>query len=87
VLHSIADKLFMGSLILLMISAVVSGIGFQFASFRSQVDEDPGAQVKDKNRKQIAMDRQDRSLRRFFRSKLMWLSLVGMAVSILLSYL
>jgi hypothetical protein len=77
----------MGSLILLMISAVVSGIGFQFASFRSQVDEDPKEQVKDKSRKHIAMDKQDRSLRRFFRSYLMWISLAGMAVSILLSYL
>jgi hypothetical protein len=86
-LQSIADKLFMGSLILLMISAVISGIGFQFANFRTQADEDPGEQVRDKNRKQIAVDKQDRSLRRFFRSKLMWLSLVGMAVSILLSYL
>jgi CBS domain containing-hemolysin-like protein len=87
VLQSISDKLFMGSLILLMISAVVSGIGFQFASFRNQVDEDPGEQVKDKNRKHIAIDKQDRSLRRFFRSYLMWISLVGMAVSILLSYM
>jgi hypothetical protein len=87
VLHSIADKLFMGSLILLMISAVISGIGFQFANFRTQADEDPAEQVKDKNRKHIAIDKQDRSLRRFFRSKLMWLSLFGMAISILLSYL
>jgi predicted nucleic acid-binding Zn ribbon protein len=87
VLQTISDKLFMGSLILLMISMVISGIGFQFVSFRRQAGEDPGEQLGSAERKQSMLEKQDRSLRRFYRSYLFWISIIGIVVSILLSYL
>lgn len=86
-LQAISDKLFMGSLILLMISAIISGIGLQFAVWRTQAGEEPGEESSNASRKQISMDKQDRSLRRFYRSYLLWISLAGIVVSILLSYL
>jgi hypothetical protein len=86
-LQTISDKLFMGSLILLMISAIISGIGFQFANWRTSAGEEPGEDVNNGPRKKAAMDKQDRSLKRFFRSYLLWISLLGMAISIVLSYL
>lgn len=87
-MQSISDKLFMGSLILLMISVVVSGIGFQFINWRTQIsDETEGETGESGSRKKTVIDRQDKSLRRLARSYLFWISLGGMAISIVLSYL
>jgi CBS domain containing-hemolysin-like protein len=87
-MHALSDKLFMGSLILLMVSAVISGIGFQFANWRTQIHEDGDSTGSDNaSRKKIVIDKQDKSLRRFFRSILMWISITGIALSIVLSYL
>jgi CBS domain containing-hemolysin-like protein len=87
-MQAISDKLFMGSIILLMVSAVFSGIGFQFASWRTQVHEDiEQAESGNASRKKIVIDKQDKSLSRFFRSILMWISIAGIVTSIVLSYL
>ena len=62
-MQSLSDKLFMGSLILLMISIVVSGIGFQFVNWRTQVtDELDGETQESGSRKKAVMDRQDKKL-------------------------
>lgn len=85
---SIADKLFMGSLILMMVAVVVSGIGFQFVNWKSQVSNELEEETNtSSNRKKSAMDRQDKSLKRIGRSYLFWIALAGMLVSIGLSYL
>ncbi|MEW9698169.1 hypothetical protein [Paenibacillus sp. SI8] len=91
-LQSISDKLFMGSLILLMISVVISGIGFQFVNWRSQVNdeidgEEQGSNSRSSARKKSIMDKQDKSLRRLYRSYLFWIAVAGILVSIGLSYL
>jgi hypothetical protein len=87
-MQSISDKLFMGSLILLMISVVVSGIGFQFVNWRSQVTDELDAETKSSSaRKKAVMDRQDKSLKRVLRSYLFWIAIAGMLVSVLLSRL
>ncbi|WNR43448.1 hypothetical protein [Paenibacillus roseipurpureus] len=85
---SIADKLFMGSLILMMIAVVVSGVGFQFVNWKSQVTDELEEETKTSSgRKKAVMDRQDRSLKRIGRSYLFWIALAGMLISIVLSYL
>ncbi|MBP1962238.1 hypothetical protein [Paenibacillus aceris] len=85
-MQSISDKLFMGSLILLMISVVVSGIGFQFVNWRSQVTDELDAETNSSSaRKKAVMERQDKSLKRVLRSYLFWIAIAGMLVSILLS--
>lgn len=85
---SIADKLFMGSLILMMVSVVISGVGFQFVNWKSQVTDELEEETKtSSNRKKSVMDRQDKSLKRIWRSYLFWIALVGMLISIGLSYL
>ncbi|UJF34599.1 hypothetical protein [Paenibacillus hexagrammi] len=87
-MQSIADKVFMGSLILLMISVVISGIGFQFLNGRSQdSDETEGEAGGNSSRKRAMMEKQDKSLRRLGRSYLLWISLAGIVISIVLSYL
>ncbi|MEC0228719.1 MULTISPECIES: hypothetical protein [Paenibacillus] len=87
-MQSISDKLFMGSLILLMISVVVSGIGFQFINWRSQVNDELDSETKDSSsRKKAVIDRQDKSLSRVLRSYLFWIAIVGILVSIVLSRL
>jgi hypothetical protein len=87
-MQSISDKLFMGSLILLMISVVVSGIGFQFVNWRSQVTDELDAETKSSSaRKKAVMDLQDKSLKRVLRSYLFWIAIAGMLVSVLLSRL
>ncbi|NOV01484.1 hypothetical protein GC097_15815 [Paenibacillus sp. LMG 31457] len=87
-MQSISDKLFMGSLILLMISVVVSGIGFQFVNWRSQVTDELDAETNSSSaRKRAVMERQDKSLKRVLRSYLFWIAIAGMLVSILLSRL
>lgn len=87
-MQSISDKLFMGSLILLMISVVVSGIGFQFVNWRSQVTDELDAETKSSSaRKKAIMERQDKSLKRVLRSYLFWIAIAGMLVSVLLSRL
>lgn len=87
-MQSISDKLFMGSLILLMISVVVSGIGFQFVNWRSQVTDELEEETKTSStRKKAVMDRQDKSLKRVLRSYLFWIAIAGMLVSVLLSRL
>jgi hypothetical protein len=80
-LQTISDKLFMGSLILLMVGVVVSGIGFQFMNWRINESGEPS----DEPRKKRAMDRQDKSLVRLYRSKLVWIAIAGMLISIVLS--
>ncbi|MDD9266148.1 hypothetical protein ACFPES_03785 [Paenibacillus sp. GCM10023248] len=78
----------MGSLILLMISVVVSGIGFQFVNWRSQVTDEMEGEMSDSSaRKKAVMDRQDKSLKRVLRSYLFWISIAGILISILLSRL
>ncbi|WP_171684296.1 hypothetical protein [Paenibacillus planticolens] len=78
----------MGSLILLMISVVVSGIGFQFVNWRSQVTDELDAETNSSSaRKRAVMERQDKSLKRVLRSYLFWIAIAGMLVSILLSRL
>lgn len=78
----------MGSLILLMISVVVSGIGFQFINWRSQVNDELDSETKDSSsRKKAVIDRQDKSLSRVLRSYLFWIAIVGILVSIVLSRL
>ncbi|MDR6878326.1 MULTISPECIES: hypothetical protein [Bacillales] len=87
-MQSLSDKLFMGSLILLMISVVVSGIGFQFVNWRSQVTDEMEGEMSDSSaRKKAVMDRQDKSLKRVLRSYLFWISIAGILISILLSRL
>ncbi|MDU0205374.1 MULTISPECIES: hypothetical protein [Paenibacillus] len=87
-MQSISDKLFMGSLILLMISVVVSGIGFQFVNWRSQVTDELDAETNSSSaRKKAVMERQDKSLKRVLRSYLFWIAIAGMLVSVLLSRL
>jgi hypothetical protein len=86
-MQSLSDKLFMGSLILLMISIVVSGIGFQFVNWRTQVtDELDGETQESGSRKKAVMDRQDKSLGRVLRSKLFWIAIAGILISIGLSW-
>ncbi|NRF94678.1 hypothetical protein HQN89_27655 [Paenibacillus frigoriresistens] len=86
-MQSLSDKLFMGSLILLMISIVVSGIGFQFVNWRTQVtDELDGEKQESGSRKKAVMDRQDKSLGRVLRSKLFWIAIAGILISIGLSW-
>lgn len=85
---SIADKVFMGSLILMMIAVVVSGVGFQFVNWRSQVNDELEEETKtSSSRKKNVMDRQDKSLKRIGRSYLFWIALAGMLISVGLSYL
>jgi len=87
-MQAISDKLFMGSLILLMISVVISGIGFQFINWRTQVQEDEEGVTKGNSaRKKAVMEAQDKSLKRVFRSYLLWIAVAGMLISIVLSYL
>ena len=87
-LQSISDKLFMGSLILLMISVVISGIGFQFINWRTQIsDEADGETQGNSSRKRAVMERQDKSLQRVYRFYLFWIAVAGILVSIGLSYL
>ena len=87
-LRTISDNLFMGSLILLMIAVVVSGIGFQFfAPWRELKDAENGVQGESVPRKKIVIDGQDKSLRRFVRSKLLLIALAGLLLSIVLSYM
>lgn len=87
-LQSISDKLFMGSLILLMISVVISGIGFQFINWRTQIsDEADGETQGNSSRKRAVMERQDKSLQRVYRSYLFWIAVAGILISIGLSYL
>lgn len=87
-MQSLSDKIFMGSLILLMISVVVSGIGFQFVNWRSQVTDELEGETNDSSaRKKAVMDRQDKSLKRVLRSYLFWIAIAGILVSILLSRL
>ena len=77
----------MGSLILLMISIVVSGIGFQFVNWRSQVtDELDGGNEESGSREESRMDRQDKSLERVLRSYLFWIAIAGILISIGLSW-
>jgi hypothetical protein len=83
VLLTISDKLFMVFLILLMISVVISGVGFQFMNWRVEDPEDNDGEPG--SRKKRALDRQDKSLGRFYRSKLVWVSLAGMLISIVMS--
>ncbi|WP_261302238.1 hypothetical protein [Paenibacillus andongensis] len=86
-MQSISDKLFMGSLILLMISIVVSGIGFQFVNWRTQVnDELDGETQGSGSRKKAVLDRQDKSLGRVLRSYLFWIAIAGILISIGLSW-
>ncbi|WP_222708597.1 hypothetical protein [Paenibacillus sp. N3.4] len=76
----------MFSLILLMVSVVISGIGFQFVNWRSQVTDELDGETKDSSsRKKSVIDRQDKSLRRVLRSYLFWISVAGILVSIGLS--
>lgn len=78
----------MGSLILLMVSVVISGIGFQFVNWRSQVnDELEGETNNSSSRKKAVIERQDKSLGRVLRSYLFWISIAGILVSIGLSWL
>ncbi|WP_310500551.1 hypothetical protein [Paenibacillus qinlingensis] len=85
---SIADKVFMGSLILMMVAVVVSGVGFQFINWKSQVNNELEEETKtSSNRKKSVMDRQDKSLKRIGRSYLFWIAVAGMLISIGLSYL
>ncbi|NEW08294.1 hypothetical protein GK047_20030 [Paenibacillus sp. SYP-B3998] len=78
----------MGSLILLMISVVISGIGFQFVNWRSEVsDEVEGETKSSSSRKKAIIARQDKSLGRVYRSYLFWIAVAGIVVSIGLSYL
>ncbi|MGG1514513.1 hypothetical protein ABE504_03800 [Paenibacillus oryzisoli] len=85
---SFADKLFMISLILLMVSVVVSGVGFQFLKWKSQVENELDEEPKSSSaRKKAAMDRQDKSLKRIGRSYLFWIALGGMLLSVVLSEL
>ncbi|MVQ38113.1 hypothetical protein [Paenibacillus anseongensis] len=87
-MQSISDKLFMGSLILLMISVVVSGIGFQFVNWRTQVTDELDEETNSSSaRKKAVMERQDKSLKRVVRSYLFWIAIAGMLVSVLLSRL
>ncbi|TXK77958.1 hypothetical protein FU659_21455 [Paenibacillus sp. N3.4] len=85
-MQSLSDKIFMFSLILLMVSVVISGIGFQFVNWRSQVTDELDGETKDSSsRKKSVIDRQDKSLRRVLRSYLFWISVAGILVSIGLS--
>ncbi|MFC5452080.1 hypothetical protein [Paenibacillus aestuarii] len=87
-MQAISDKLFMGSLILLMISVVISGVGFQFMNWRTQAPEDQNGETKGNSaRKKAVIDAQDKSLKRVFRSYLLWIAVAGMLISIVLSYL
>lgn len=87
-MQSFSDKLFMGSLILLMVSVVISGIGFQFVNWRSQVTDEIDGETRDSgSRKKAMIDRQDKSLSRVLRSYLFWIAVAGMLISIGLSKL
>jgi len=83
-LIDISNKLFLISLIVIMAGVLISGVGPQGFFFRKS-DKVPGAY--EEPRKQTMVERQDNALDRLKKSKLVWIGLGGVAVSILLSFL
>ncbi|AHD07206.1 hypothetical protein ABNB59_04985 [Paenibacillus larvae] len=81
-LRQISDSLFMISLIALMFSVVFNGIFFRGFSFKKK-DDNPNEYVIPKKGKII--ESQDKGLKRFIRSKLTYISLGGIALSIVIS--
>ncbi|MEC0249435.1 hypothetical protein P4H65_27010 [Paenibacillus chitinolyticus] len=83
-LRSISDTLFLLALILLIVSAIVSGIGFQAFTMRRK-DNDP-SQIEVPN-KQKQLEKQNKGMAGFIRSKITLTAVVFALVSVVLSYL
>jgi hypothetical protein len=83
-LAAISDKLFYISLIVVIVSVVISGVGPQ-GFFMQKSDKVPGAYEEPK--KQTIVERQDKALNRLVKSKLLWIGIGGIVVSIVLSLL
>ncbi|SCW87933.1 hypothetical protein SAMN04487970_11063 [Paenibacillus tianmuensis] len=82
------DKLFMFFLALLIVSLLVNGIGFSPSNWHKEDLNDFSGGFTDRHlaRKQAEFKGQDRKAKSLFRSYLFWIAIVGIVVSIGLSY-
>ncbi|MFD0697906.1 hypothetical protein ACFQZT_27915 [Paenibacillus sp. GCM10027628] len=87
-LRQISDYLFMGSLILLVISFFLNGAGLQ--GFTGTSGDPMSGTVTDLNmehNQKKLMQRQDSLLGRIIRSYFFWIAILGILVSVVLSKL
>jgi hypothetical protein len=86
-LRQISDYLFMGSLILLIITLLLYGAGRRGMTYSVHTDMPSGATTDlqmEHNHKEV-INRQDSMLRRILKSYLFWIAIIGIVVSIVLS--
>lgn len=83
-LQELSDKIFMASLLLMIVSMLVSGIALPSVLVRRKTVEDEESEL---TKTQKRYKKQDVALQRLAKSKMLWISILGMIVSIILSYL
>ncbi|WP_058302372.1 hypothetical protein [Gorillibacterium timonense] len=82
-MRELSDKLFLISLFLLILSFLIAGFGPTQAIKGDSEDEDE----EPKTRLQKKIEKQDKRLASIWKSKLMWVSLAGILISVVISYL
>ncbi|WP_253735684.1 hypothetical protein [Paenibacillus sp. FJAT-26967] len=84
VLRNISDTLFLISLAVLMVSAIMNGINFQSFLLKRKDDDPRKLEVPVKS---TQLEKQNKGLTTFFRSKLTWIGLACVFISVALSYI
>ena len=82
-MRELSDKLFMLSLFLLIVAFLVAGFGPNqaFKGDSEDQDEEPRTRFEKK------LEKQDKRLKAVWRSKLLWVAVAGMVLSVILSFL
>ena len=84
-MRELSDKLFMISMLLLIISFLAAGFGVPATIMRKRVDDGEGLNMHKRHAKKF--NKQDSAMRNILRSKLFWIAVAGLLLSVLVSYL
>lgn len=83
-MRELSDKLFMISMLLLIISFLAAGFGVPATMMRKKVDDSEGLNMHKRHAKKF--NKQDKAMRGILRSKLFWIAVAGILLSVLVSY-
>ncbi|WP_438434171.1 hypothetical protein [Gorillibacterium sp. sgz500922] len=82
-MRELSDKLFMLSLFLLIVAFLVAGFGPNQAIKGDSEDQDE----EPRTRFEKKLEKQDKRLKAVWRSKLLWIAVAGMVLSVIVSFL
>ncbi|MCL6459631.1 MAG: hypothetical protein K6T85_16665 [Gorillibacterium sp.] len=84
-MRELSDKLFLISMLLLIFSFLAAGFGVPATLMRRKQDDGEGLNMHKRHEKKF--NKQDSAMKNIIRSKVFWISVIGMGISVILSYM